>query len=167
MAFERYKTQVLLLHSQQSPLDVLSSGFNDHYSVHCATSGTDALNTLGDTPIHVIVSAQDLPGMSGLEALREAKKRSPHTIGILLVENDANDGLDALIGDNEAFQIVRGSVTAESVLDLVDSATERARQQALEELINDQVAMSTCKSLGREPEPAWLARPADINAGDL
>ncbi|MBT5220630.1 MAG: hypothetical protein HOM16_14285, partial [Woeseia sp.] len=50
MSLEQYKTQILLLHSQQSTLDTLSAGFNDQYSVHCATSGTEALNTLGDTP---------------------------------------------------------------------------------------------------------------------
>ena len=88
MALEHYKTQVLLLHSKQSTLDALSTGFSDRYSVHCATSGSEALSTLGVTPIHVIVSAQDLPGMSGLEALREARKRSPDTIGILLAGRD-------------------------------------------------------------------------------
>ena len=84
MPLDQVRTQVLLLHSEQSTLDSLSSGFNDRYTVHCATSGTEALTTLGETPIHVIVSAQDLPGMSGAEALREAKKRSPETVGILL-----------------------------------------------------------------------------------
>ncbi len=73
MGREYFKTQILLLHSQESTLEVLSAGFNDRYAVHIATSGTEALNTLGETPIHVIVTAQDLPGMSGLEALREAK----------------------------------------------------------------------------------------------
>ena len=84
MPLEQYKTQVLLLHSEQSALDKLSAGFNDNYTVHCATSGFEALNTLGETPIHVIVSASNLPGMSGAEALREAKKRSPDTVGILI-----------------------------------------------------------------------------------
>ena len=46
MSFEYFKTQVLLLHSQQSTLDLLSTGFNEHYSVHIATSGTEALTTL-------------------------------------------------------------------------------------------------------------------------
>ncbi|MDH3508862.1 MAG: response regulator, partial [Gammaproteobacteria bacterium] len=82
MPSEQFKTQVLLLHSEQSALDNLSAGFNDRYTVHCATSGSEALSTLGETPIHVIISAQNLPGMTGLEALREAKKRSPDTIGI-------------------------------------------------------------------------------------
>ena len=70
MSLEHFKTQVLLLHSEQSTLDRLSTGFNDRYTVHCATSGSEALNTLGEIQIDIIVTAQDLPGMSGLEALR-------------------------------------------------------------------------------------------------
>ena len=77
MGVDRYRTQVLLLHSDQSALDEFSSSFDDRYTVHFATSGSEALTTLGETPIHVIVSAQKLPGMSGAEALREAKNRSP------------------------------------------------------------------------------------------
>ena len=64
MPLETFKTQVLLLHSEQSTLDELCKGFNDRYTVHCATSGSEALSTLGQVPIHVIVSAQRLPGMS-------------------------------------------------------------------------------------------------------
>ncbi len=137
MSLEHYKTQVLLLHSKQSTLDALSTGFNDRYAVHCATSGTEALNTLGDTPIHVIVSAQDLPGMSGLEALREAKKRSPDTIAILLAGTDASDGLEALVSEKEVFQIVRGEITPDAIKELIDSATKSARLLALSESAND------------------------------
>ena len=61
MSLERFKTQILLLHSEQSTLDKLSTGFSDSYTVHCATSGSEALNTLGQTAIDVIVTAQDLP----------------------------------------------------------------------------------------------------------
>ena len=140
MPFEQYKTQVLLLHSQRTTLDRLRTGFNDRYSVHCATSGTEALITLGDTPIHVIVSAQDLPGMSGLDALREAKKRSPDTIAILLAGTDAGDGLEALVSDKEVFQIVRGEISPEALKDLIDSATKSVRLLALSEASNDTAA---------------------------
>lgn len=137
MALEYFKTQVLLLHSEQSTLDTLSTGFNDRYAVHCATTGSEALSTLGVTPIHVIVSAQDLPGMSGLDALREAKKRSPDTIGILLAGRDQSDGLEALVGDKEVFQIVRGEITPEALRGLIDNATKRARLIALSDSAND------------------------------
>ena len=140
MALEQFKTQVLLLHSEQSTLDVLSAGFNDGYTVHFANSGTEALDTLGQTPIHVIVSAHDLPGMSGLDALREARKRSPSTIGILLAGSDADDGLEALVGAKEVFAIVRGNITSGDLKELIDSATQTVRLLALSESANDQAA---------------------------
>ena len=139
MALEQIKTQVLLLHSEQSTLDDLSSGFNDRYTVHCATSGSEALTTLGETPIHIIVSAQDLPGMSGLDALREAKKRSPDTIGILLA-GDRSEGLEALVGDQEVFQIVRGGITPDALRGLIDDATRQVRLLALADSANDTTA---------------------------
>ena len=140
MGLEQFKTQVLLLHSQQSTLDVLSAEFNDRYTIHFATSGTEALDTLGEIPIHVIVSANDLPGMSGLDALREAKKRSPDTIGILLAGTDSDDGLEALVSDKEVFAIVRGEVSPRDLKELIDDATRRIRLFALSESANDQAA---------------------------
>ncbi len=137
MALEQFKTQVLLLHSEQSTLDSLSTGFTDKYAVHCATSGIEALNTLGATPIDVIVSAQDLAGMSGLDALREAKKRSPDTIAILMAGTDTSDGLEALVSEKEVFQIIRGEIAPEALRELVDSATKTARLMALSESAND------------------------------
>jgi len=139
VSLEHFKKQVLLLHSEQGTLDNLSSGFNDRYTVHCATSGSEALNTLGETQIDVIVSAQDLPGMSGLDALREAKKRSPDTIGILLAGNE-DEGLEALVGDQEVFQVVRGSITPDSLKSLIDNATQKARLVTLAESANDTAA---------------------------
>ena len=139
MPLDQFKTQVLLLHSEQSFLDSLSSGFGDRYTVHCATSGSEALTTLGETPINVIISAQKLPGMSGVEALREAKKRSPETIGILLA-GSADSGLEALVSAKEVYQVVRGQVTGESLKKLVDSATQQMRLMALAESANDTAA---------------------------
>lgn len=139
MPLDQFKTQVLLLHSEQSTLDHLKTGFSDNYTVHCATSGSEALNTLVETPINVIVTAQNLPGMSGLDALREAKKRSPDTIGILIA-GSADVGLEALVGDEEVFQVVRGNVTAESLRVLVDNATRQIRLMALAESANDTAA---------------------------
>ena len=140
MSSEYFKTQILLLHPQQSTLDVFSSGFNEKYAVHVATSGTEALSTLVATPIDVIVTAQELGGMSGLDAIREAKKRSPDTIGILLVGDDDDDDIEAMVGDQEVFQIVRGSISPTELRNLIDTATRRARLLALSESANDQAA---------------------------
>ncbi|MCH8060326.1 MAG: hypothetical protein IIA11_07700, partial [Proteobacteria bacterium] len=139
MSLEKFKTQVLLLHSEQSTLDNLSTGFNERYTVHCATSGSEALSTLGEISIHVLVSAHDLPGMSGLDALREAKRRSPDTIGILLA-GSSGEAVEALVGDQEVFQIVHGGVTPESLRKLIDNATKQARLLAISRSANDTTA---------------------------
>ncbi len=160
MSLERFKTQILLLHSEQSTLDSLSTGFNDRYEVHCATSGSEALSTLGQTQIDVIVTAQDLPGMSGLDALREAKKRSPDTIGILLAGNN-DDANEALVGADEVFQIVRGGVTPESLSSLIDSATQQARLMALAESANDTTASPD------EPGPEHIVMETSENGSTI
>ena len=139
MPLDQFKTQVLLLHSEQSTLDTLSSGFGDRYTVHCATSGVEALTTLGETPINVIISAHKLPGMSGVEALREAKKRSPETIGILLADNN-DQSIEALVGEKEVFQVVHGDVTGDGLKKRVDHATQQVRLMALAESANDVTA---------------------------
>jgi TonB family protein len=136
---DHFKTQILLLHSEQSALDSLSAGFGERYTVHCATSGSEALTTLGETPINVIISAQELPGMSGAEALREAKKRSPETIGILLT-GGSNRSAQAFVGDEEVFQVVSGEVTGEKLQEMVDGATRQMRLMALAESANDMAA---------------------------
>lgn len=133
---DEFKTQVLLLHSEQGTLDNFRSEFTDRYTVHCATSGSEALNTLVQTPINVLISAHDLPGMSGLDALREAKKRSPNTIGILLAGSTSTD-ISALIRDDDVFQVVSGTVTGKGLLTLVDSATEQMRVMTVPESAND------------------------------
>jgi TonB family protein len=136
---DEFKTQVLLLHSEQSTLDKFRSGFTDRYTVHCATSGSEALDTLVKTPINVLISAHDLPGMSGLDALREARKRSPDTIGILLAGAKTTD-INALIRDDDVFQVVSGTVTGEGLLTLVDSATGQTPVMTVSESANDRTA---------------------------
>ncbi len=137
MALDQVNTQVLLLHSEQGTLDNLSAVIDERYTVHCASSGSEALQTLGETPIHVIISAQHLPGMSGVEALREAKKRSPETVGILLAAGANDDSVGALAGEQEFFRVIRGGIAEKDLNKLLSEATQQMRLLALAESAND------------------------------
>ena len=153
-----FKTQVLLLHPEQSTLDRFSASLGDAYSVHLATSGTEALNTLGLTPIHVMVSAQKLPGMSGIEALREARKRSPETLGILIAPEDMSGAeVEALVGRDEVFQIIHGVGTPEEMRRIIDEALDQLRLSKLQDSAND-------RSAGPRPRVSPTA-PARESAG--
>ena len=53
-------------------------------SVHFVHSGADALRHLADNPTDVVVLDMKMPGMDGLEALREIKTRQPLVEVIML-----------------------------------------------------------------------------------
>ena len=148
MALEYYKTQVLLLHSQQSTLDTLSTGFNDRYSIHCATSGSEALSTLGVTPIHVIVCAQDLPGMSGLE-LQEALARQNVPLPIIVVTGHADVPLAVRAMRSRALDVLEKPFSKQTLLDRIQEAicldAERRRQLATATAVADRVATLTTR----------------------
>lgn len=56
----------------------------DVYTVVTATSGQAGLEVLATTPVDVIISDQRMPGMSGVEFLRQAKALYPHTVRMVL-----------------------------------------------------------------------------------
>ncbi|MEL6870622.1 MAG: TonB family protein [Pseudomonadota bacterium] len=88
---DRFKKQIMFLHPEPALMEPCARELGEEFSVHMAASGTEALTTLGITPIDIIVSAHDLPGMSGQEALKEANKRSPDTLGILIASETMTD----------------------------------------------------------------------------
>jgi CheY-like chemotaxis protein len=56
----------------------------DGYNVVTANSGLQGLEVLARTPVDVIVSDQRMPGMSGVEFLRQARQQHPHTVRMVL-----------------------------------------------------------------------------------
>ncbi|MGZ3235959.1 MAG: response regulator [Burkholderiaceae bacterium] len=56
----------------------------DGYNILQANSGQEGLALLADNPVDVIVSDQRMPGMTGVEFLREVKKLYPDTVRIVL-----------------------------------------------------------------------------------
>ena len=141
MALDQYKTQVLLLHSQQSTLDSLSTGFGDKLFRACGNQRHGSPEYLQryagahhricagpaghERPRRVARSAQALPG----------NDRHPARAG-----SDQDDGLEALVGEEEVFQIVRGEIAPEALCALVESATQRARLMAIAQSANDTTA---------------------------
>ncbi|NNL54623.1 MAG: hypothetical protein HKP32_05680, partial [Woeseia sp.] len=149
---------MLILHSQQNELEALGAGFGDQFAVHLATTGSEALATLGETPIHIIVSALDLPGMSGIETLREAKKRVPDMLGILLAGERGGEDIEALVGEKEVYQVVRGNIATEELVDIVASA---ARMLVLSKSANDNEAVQPELEVAlRDTDPQF--KPQDI-----
>lgn len=56
----------------------------DGYQILTACGGREGLQVLAETPVDVIVSDQRMPGMTGVEFLREARSLYPKTIRMVL-----------------------------------------------------------------------------------
>ena len=76
---------LLLVDDEESILSALKRVFRrDGYQVITATSGALGLEALTRQPVDVILSDQRMPGMTGIEFLREARRLYPHTLRMTL-----------------------------------------------------------------------------------
>ena len=76
---------LLLVDDEEAILSSLKRLFRrDGYDILTASSGAQGLSLLAGQPVGVILSDQRMPGMTGIEFLREAKRLHPHTVRITL-----------------------------------------------------------------------------------
>ncbi len=59
-------------------------GVRDSWEISTATGGEEALQLMTDTTFDVVVSDLDMPGMDGVQLIREVRQRSPRTSRIIL-----------------------------------------------------------------------------------
>lgn len=76
---------LLLVDDEASILSSLKRLFRrDGYHILTATSGAQGLDMLAQQPVDVILSDQRMPGMTGIEFMREARRLCPSTVRITL-----------------------------------------------------------------------------------
>lgn len=75
---------VIVVDDESDNLDAFRFAFRKSFKLHYASSGAEALALLVDVEPALIVADQRMPGMSGVELLRQAKQRYPDTYAILL-----------------------------------------------------------------------------------
>ncbi|PIO48049.1 MAG: response regulator [[Chlorobium] sp. 445] len=95
---------LLIVDDEPNIVQSLSLLFDDH-KVYTAHSGFEALEFFKrGEPIDIIISDQRMPGMLGVELLREVCRISPNTVRILLT---GYSDLDAIIESVNAGEIFR------------------------------------------------------------
>jgi PAS domain S-box-containing protein len=78
------KIRVLFVDDEEANLKAFKTTFRREMDVFLAGSGKDALDLLEKEEIHVIISDQRMPGMTGSEFLAVAKERHPKIMRMLL-----------------------------------------------------------------------------------
>jgi DNA-binding NtrC family response regulator len=107
------KANILLVDDEERVLRSLEMLFRNRFKVYTTTDGNEAVDICRRDRIHVVVSDQRMPAITGVEVLRRAREVSPNTMRLLLT------------GYSDLQAIVRGFRERGRDLPLSQQALER------------------------------------------
>ncbi|HJU88407.1 MAG TPA: HD domain-containing phosphohydrolase [Gemmatimonadaceae bacterium] len=118
------------------------------YHVTTAESGSEALNTLADGEFLLMLCDVRMPGMSGVEVVRQATKNDPNLAAMMLTAvNDAPTATEALA--NGAMDYLMKPIELPDLLAACERALRKREilieQRRVEQLIREEVAVRTAE----------------------
>lgn len=116
--------KVLLVDDEPRVLTALRRGLGHRFSLCCASSGEEALALMeARGPFAALVTDMRMPGMSGLELLREARRRAPAEMVRLVLSGFADfHAATAAINEGAVFRYHTKPVSAEDLRASIESA---------------------------------------------
>lgn len=110
---------VLLVDDEILNLTSLASLLEDDYRVHIASSANDALSLLNDpdiaNSIHIIVSDQRMPGMTGVELLAHTRALKPEAKRLLLTGYTDIDAIVGAINEAAIYKYLRKPIDSQEL----------------------------------------------------
>ena len=100
------KPRIVFIDDEERILNALKSIFRANYHVFTATDGAQALDFIKKFGVHVVVSDQRMPGMTGVQVLRQLKEAAPNTVRILLTGYSDLASIVGSINEGEVFRFI-------------------------------------------------------------
>jgi eukaryotic-like serine/threonine-protein kinase len=100
------KANLLIVDDEERILNALKSLFRQRYHVFTTTDGNKALDFLTRYQMHVIISDQRMPIMTGVEFLRRSRDISPRSVRILLTGYSDLASIVGSINDGEVYRFI-------------------------------------------------------------
>ncbi len=119
--------KILAVDDEQVVLDGICKHLKgEGYSLSCALSVQEALTALGQDPIDIILTDLKMPGIDGLELMKDIKKRHPH-IAIIMITGYAAITTALQAKDLGAFDYIAKPFSKAELLEVVKRAVEYVR----------------------------------------
>ena len=130
------KTMLLIVDDEPEIRDMLSRHYRfKHYEVLTAANGIEALGLIEDHKVDVLISDITMPGMDGIQLLREVRQSSPMIHTIMITGHVSQENILACMrhgADNCVFKPLSDLAELDqSVQDAVD-LLERWKRKLLE-----------------------------------
>src|SRR3569833_552353 len=143
MALDGKRYPILVVDDEQDNLDAFRFNFRKTFDILPATSGAEALAILAEKDVAVVVTAQRMPKMTGVELLREVRAKTPETVGIILTAFTDGDVLIEAINLGQVYRYNTKPWDAKEVRGVLQYAIERYALQAENKRLEAQLAEYT------------------------
>lgn len=140
---------LLFVDDETDNLDALERVFRKKFQIYKASSGPQALDILKKESIHVIISDQRMPEMTGVEFLEKSQKHAPHAIRILLTGYTDIDSIIQAINKGHVYRYVTKPWDTRDLTITVDQAIDKYELESELKITNDklQKALDELKTL--------------------
>lgn len=98
--------KILIVDDEPANLRALERLFRDDYEVITAGSGADALELLGQHDIALLISDQRMPGMTGIDLLKNTVPLRPRMVRLILTGYTDVDALVEAINCGQVYKYV-------------------------------------------------------------
>ena len=134
---------LLFVDDERRVLTSMRAMFRREFEVLLANSGSEALEILQQRDVHVVISDQRMPEMTGVEFLARVREEYPGSMRILLTGYADLEAVEASINESEVFRYLMKPCPTDELKDAVRLAVDAARSRdrasmlELESLISD------------------------------
>ena len=145
-------TQIMLVDDDRELLEIYNKIFKmNGFDVISCENAEKALSELGKHQISVVVSDIIMPKMSGIELLREIKKRTPQTEVIMLTAEGSISGAVEAVKEG-AFSYLVKPADVEELISNIKKAAELSKVKKENEVFTDcgrvEAASTDCRKDG-------------------
>jgi YesN/AraC family two-component response regulator len=127
-----FKHPILIVDDEPDVLFSLKALLRHDFVLHTAESGEEALQILSQHPVHVIMTDQRMPGMTGVELLEQAKRLYPNAIRIVFTGYADIKAVVEAINSAGLYRYITKPWDPDDLIDTLHAAAKRFEQNALE-----------------------------------
>lgn len=158
------RATLLFVDDEERVVNLLRVMFRADYNVLTATSGAAALELLKQQPVHVVVSDQRMPGMTGIEVLNQVSQRSPATMRILLTGYSDLAAIVGSVNEGEVYRFINKPWNNDELKQVIAEAV-RAAQETLAAVGAPKAAPATLQETAQSPARSILVLDENPRVG--
>jgi len=116
------KANILFVDDEERVLRSLEMLFRHRFKIYTTTDGNEAVDICRRDRVHVIVSDQRMPAVTGVEVLRRVREVSPNTMRLLLTGYSDLDAIVNSVNEGEIFRYLSKPWSAKEIVNIVNQA---------------------------------------------